>query len=76
MKPTIYGKINAVFSKELSHSNKDLAMLETGYKIDDSVAEKVELVITNIYGEKTIVKVEDWNVELTDVVDEDGLLVW
>lgn len=75
MKPVIMGRINGIFSKEIDHDDINVAMLQAGYQLDDLVTNKAFMVIRNDMGQWTIVKMEDWNIELTEVFDEEGLPV-
>ena len=75
MKPTLYGKMDLIFSRELEHSDKEMAFLENSYLLDNLAVLKIEVIVTNIYGQRTILKIDEWNNTLLDVYDEYGMQV-
>ncbi|PKR82606.1 hypothetical protein [Heyndrickxia camelliae] len=75
MKPSILGSINAVFSKDVEHNNKELAMLETGYLIHEDSISHLEIVAVNHQGVRTVLKIHDFNVKLEEMFDENGIPV-
>jgi len=72
---TVYGVANLAFYLNSDCGNKELALLEAGYKLDDMMIHKIEVIVTNIKGETTRLEVMDWRVELNDVFDENGILI-
>lgn len=73
MKPSVEGIMNIPFKYEIDYMDRQMAILQAAYRLHEDVVEKVEIIVTNIHGEQTIVKALDWDIEFMDVVDEYGL---
>lgn len=75
MKPSVEGIMNIPFKYEIDYMDRQMAILQAAYRLHEDVVEKVEIIVTNIHGERTIVKALDWDIEFMDVVDEHGFSI-
>ena len=75
MENKVIGELKVLFELPSEHMQRDLALLDAGFKVSEEVTDKIEIVIVNNKGERTVVRTLDWNSELIDVVDSDGISV-
>lgn len=75
MKKSVVAEMKVIFEVPVREPMDEMSLMEAAYKIDDGVAKSVTLIFESMTGEKTLVRVKDWNTNLIGLHDDYGNLV-
>ncbi len=64
---TVNGTMNLAFATQSESSKKDLSLLDIGYRLDNSRIKDLDLIVTNLNGDKTKLDVSNWDVDIKGV---------
>lgn len=75
MNRSVFAEMTVLFEVPVSEPLDEMSVLEAAYKVSDEAVKNVTVIVESVLGEKTLVKVKDWNTNIKGIFDEDGNLV-